>query len=279
LRAGPYAIPQPRETANRAPFRVLLASVKGIVTILILVAVVFAQESQIPLQYQYQHWPDPSRNEGIRLGNAAGGERVELVSALARPALRASQNPDRLFLGFSTESAEDVVVTVRDPDNNYWMEPADELGKPSLRAKAGFNTFSWKATDINHIHRTAGDLLALVQLPGQQISIAPAVLWDSSSSLPSNLRVDEYAFAFLPNAKADFKYEIQTKRGEVLKAGDLIDLPQGVVFMIPWNAAARPDDTYQLHSTSSFVLANGKKVEQQIQFSFFRRAAIQVSSN
>jgi hypothetical protein len=242
--------------------------------IVIIVAVAWAQGLSIPIRYQYHYRQNPSREEGISPGEAAGGERLELVSAVVHSTQKSSPAADRLFVGFSADITQNVVVAVRDPANNYWMKPVDESRKPFFRAQAGFNTFSWDATDAKYIRRTAGDLLALVQLSTTKTAIFPAILWDSSATLPSNLRVDEYEFAFLPNAKGDFKYEIGTKQGKQLKTDDLIDLPKGVVFKVFWNAEAQPDDSYEFKGTATFTLASNKKVNQQLQFSFLRKTSI-----
>jgi hypothetical protein len=94
-----------------------------------------------------------------------------------------------------------------------------------------------------------------------------------------DLRFDKYEFAFLPNADADFHYEIRTKLGKVLKSDDLYDLPKRVVVTIPWNAAGQIDDMYQLQGTATFVLANGNTVSQKVGFDFMRRGTVRAAPN
>ena len=132
------------------------------------------------------------------------------MSLTARVQLGPSSNPDRIWLGFFADSAETVTVTVRDPDKNYWMEPADQSGNRVFHASAGFNTFSWDATVVRAIQRTSRDLLAVAEPTDATAATAflPVLLWDSGGRLPESVRVTEYEFGLLPNVKTDLSCSI-----------------------------------------------------------------------
>jgi hypothetical protein len=232
--------------------------------------------AQIPLKYQYQHRQDPNRFEGLRVGHQVAGERLEPVSAIAHAGLRSSQNPDRISLGFAANGPVDVSITVRDLEKNYWMEPTDASGNKIFRAKSGFNSFTWDATDINYIHRTAQDLYAWVERLGPGGTyVLPAIVFDPSSRLPSELRVTEYEFVFHPNAEADLAYQIQSKAGKKLKSGDLVDLRKDGVAVVRWDPAGQPNGMYQLVGTATFHFKNGKPDRHQgIQIDFCHVASI-----
>jgi hypothetical protein len=93
--------------------------------------------AQTPLKYQYQLWRNPSRFEGIRTSHQVVGERLELVSVIARAGFNSSRFPERLFVAFASDSSQNVSITVRDLESNYWMEPVDESGKKGFKAKPG----------------------------------------------------------------------------------------------------------------------------------------------
>jgi hypothetical protein len=232
--------------------------------------------AQTPLRYQYQNWQNPNRFEGIRVGHQVAGERLELVSAIARAGLLPSQNPDRLSVGFTANEPVDVSITVRDLENNYWMEPTDGRGNKVFRARSGFNSFTWEATDVNYIHRTAQELYALVERLGEGGTyLLPAIVFDSGSHPPSDFRVSEYEFAFVPSAEADFSYQINSNAGNKLKSGQLRDLPEGRVRVVRWVPTGQADGIYQLVGKATFHFKNGRPdLQQDIKIGFYHAGSI-----
>jgi hypothetical protein len=235
--------------------------------------------AQAPPKYQYQLWRNPSRFEGIRTGHHVLGERLELVSVIARGGFRCSQIPQRLFVVFASDSIQNVSITVRDLENNYWMEPVDESGKKTFKAKPGFNYFPWDADDVNYIHRTAQDLYALIERGGQGTEfVSPAILLDSSIRLPGDLQVTEYEFAFLPNAEADFSYIVQTDDGRKLQSVELIDLPKDQAVPIKWKPVGQKDGVYELKGKATFHLKNGALSRpQDVDLKFYHASVIHIS--
>lgn len=76
--------------------------------------------AQTDLRYQHQHWDRPDRGEGLQVSHLVAGERLEFVSAIARCELQTSRKPDQVSVGFGSNQAADVSITVRDCRQNYW---------------------------------------------------------------------------------------------------------------------------------------------------------------
>jgi len=255
------------------PRLILTLAAAGALFVLVMPPVLRAQ---IPLRYQYQQWQKPNRMEGILVGHQVAGERLVLVSAIARAGLRPSPNPDRVSVGFAAHEAADVSITVRDLEQNYWMEPIDDRGDKVFKARPGFNSFTWDASDINYINRTAQDLYALVERVGAEgTCLLPAIVYDSASSLGPDIRVSEYEFAFLPNAEADFSYQIQSSNGNTLKSRELRDLPEGRVAVVRWEPSGQADGIYQIVGTATFHFKNGAPdVHQKVKIDFYHVGTI-----
>ncbi len=231
----------------------------------------------LPLRVRYQFWR-PDRYEGIRTGSPAVGERLVLVSLTARVNVDASPNPNRIWMGFFVDSPQTLAVTVRDPDSNYWMEPADANRNRAFRAAAGFNTFSWDATVVKAIGRTARDLLAVAAPVGATATSAflPVLLWDSAARLPGAVRVTDYDFGLLPNVKTDLRFTIAAADAAApLASGDLMDLPKNVVVPLSWTAPSRPDGVYVLRGHATFHLDGGGTSEQELRYRFVHRGTLQ----
>lgn len=208
--------------------------------------------------YQYQRRQKPDRYEGIQVRYQMAGERLDLVSAIARGGLTSSRTADRIFVGFTADENQSVSITVRDLESHYWMEPIDPSGRKIVKARLGFNSFAWDATDVNYIQRKADELYALVErIGGGDVKVLPALLWDSASRVPSELQVDEYEFDFVPNERADISYQIQSTSGKTLMSGDLEDEPKGRVVPIRWKPIGQKDGIYQLNGKATFHFVAG----------------------
>jgi hypothetical protein len=247
-------------------------------TAALIACAVLTLRAQIPVQFQYQRLPN--RYEGIRNGHQVAGERLELVSVIARVGLSSSQAPDHLILGFASDTNRNVSITVRDLDNNYWMEPTDENGNKDFKAKAGFNSFAWEGIEVKYIKRTAQDLYVLVQrIGGDDTLLLPAFVFDSASARPSVLQVKEYEFAFVPNAEATLSYQIQSSGGQTLQSDELQDLPEGEPIVIRWQPNGQTDGTYKLAGKATFHFRGGAPpIQQTISFSFYHDGKIHSGS-
>lgn len=234
--------------------------------------------AQTPLRFQYQRWRD--RYEGLTGSYQVVGERLVLVSAIARAGLVPSKMPERITLGFTAHSSGNVSITVREWENNYLMEPIDQSGKKTFKAQPGFNNFAWDAAVVNYIHRTAQDLYALIEWSGAgSESVYPAIVFDSNTPLPPKLQVNEYEFAFLPNAEADLSYQIQASDGRTLKAANLVDLPEGQAVLIRWKPAGQTNGVYQLKAQAKFHFKNGVPgVTQHFDINFYHVNTIHVAT-
>ena len=233
---------------------------------------------ELPPQFMYQYWR-PDRYEGVRHGSPAIGERLSLISLIARAHVPSSAAADRIWLGFFSDSARTLEVIVRLPERGYWMETADKGRNRVFSAASGFNSFSWDATIVRSIHATAGSLLALARPIDASATSAllPVVLWDSSGQLPSSVQVAQYDFAFLPNVLTDLQYAITPDdSSKPILTGKLIELPADKVASIPWKAGSRPDGVYILRGHATFHLDEGKTKEQDIGYRFVHRASILV---
>ena len=256
----------------RPPFSALTLAVVGGTLAAAMASMLGAQTR---LRFQYQRWGNPNRYEGVQVGHQVAGERLELVSAIARCQLQPSQNPDRVSVGFSSNEAADVSIAVRDLEQNYWMEPIDEQGNKIFKARSGFNSFTWQADNVNYIQRTSQDLYALVERRGDAHTyVLPAIVFDSGTRLPLDVHVNDYEFAFLPHAEADLSYRVQSGNGAELKSGELLDLPEGHVRVVRWEPISQPDGVYQLVGTATFHFKSGAKVQQQIYINFYHVSVI-----
>lgn len=234
--------------------------------------------AQIGLRYQYQHWHKPDRDEGLKDSRLVSGERLEFVSAIARCELQTSPKPDRISVGFSSNEAADVSITVRDLEQNYWMEPTDEQGNKIFKARSGFNSFTWKADVVNYMQRTLQDLYAKIERKAAYDYVLPAIVFDSGTRLPLAVHAKYYEFAFVPHAEAHLSYRVLPGNSSEVKSKEqkLDDLPEDRVQVVRWEPINQPDGVYELVGTATFnvheqgVQKEGvQKLQQKIDVKFY----------
>ena len=241
--------------------------------LLLLLGRVAPVAGQIPLRFRYQQWPD--RYEGVRAGTQVLGERLEVVSAVARAALLHSKSPDKLFVAFRSEAVGAVAITVRDLEKNYWMEPADARGKKISGCHAGLNTFGWDGKAVRFLGLTAGDLTALVERGGAGGGILPALLFDSSSAPRGEVKVEAYEFVVVPNADvADLSYSFESGTGQKLQSDNLKDLPTDGPVTLRWKPGAAAAGMYRLTGTATFPRQGKPALSQNFSKAFVHAAAL-----
>jgi hypothetical protein len=230
--------------------------------IAVCLSTVLLAQPEIPLRYRYQKWED--RWEGIQAGYQAGGERLELISATIRADLPVAKKPQKLFVRFSLDKPLNIAITVRAPEENYWMEPIDETGRKNFKGRPGLNRFSWDGRVVRYLKKTAKDLYALAAIAraGPVRTLVPVLLYDSSP-LPETLKVQGYEFTFLPNADVDINYEIKAPDGKPLISDDLKGMPRDHMFTIPWESKDFEDGEYQLVINASFPVRDKPPMKPQ----------------
>jgi hypothetical protein len=149
-------------------------------------------------QYSYRSRGD--RHEGIR-PKPVGGDDIELISVRAVPiASSADAAPDRMRLAFFLPEAEQVRITVRELDYEYfyWM---DQVHPPQAWQVGETNSFDWPTQDVLawlfERGLRPGDLGAVVRLSDDNGSsvlerVAPAIL----SADQALVSVESYLFTF-----------------------------------------------------------------------------------
>jgi hypothetical protein len=231
--------------------------------------------AEVPLRYQYQNWGD--RWEGIQAGYQVAGERLEIVSAKIIADFPVAESPEKLFLGFFLDRPSKVAITVRLPDDNYWLEPIDETGRKNFAGRPGFNRFSWGARVVRYLRRNARDLhaLAVIRRGGQAMPVLPVLLYDSSSPVET-LQVDRYEFAFLPNADVDISYRVTTLAGHPLMSDELVGMPAGHLVTIPWEPGGIEDGEYRLVVDAVFPMQDGPPLKPSYAFVLTHRRRITI---
>jgi len=236
--------------------------------------------AQIPLQFRYDRWQNPDRWEGIKDRYQVSGELIEPISVLAVSGLQPAPTPQKLFAAFVLDHSSSVTLTVRMPDENYWMEPVDQQGRRVLAGRPGVNRFSWDGGVLRYLKRNTDDLKAMaVILEGAQgIAVAPVLLYDSGEAAQSLVQVDAYEFGFVPyGGRANVKYELKSPQGDILLSDRLDNRPEREPFFIPWNASAHADGEYRLNLHAVFPVRDHPAVIQDLTLTFRHRRTIAIA--
>ncbi len=97
-----------------------------------------AGQEPIPPEFRYAY--RDGRLEGIRDGDDIGLARVELISAkIDSDNLRPDDTSTEAHVGFFLFDRERLRLTVRYPQERYWMVPADNNRRTRLEWAAGYN--------------------------------------------------------------------------------------------------------------------------------------------
>jgi len=192
--------------------------------------------------------------------------RGEITKTLYHPGI----TPESISVGFFlTGDESNVNITVREHDQNYYMDPIN------TKYKAGFNKFSWDTRIMDTLHIDWHALHATVEIKGKgQKIITPATLYDTP--LLNLFKVEEYQFVFMPNVKGDVEYKIVYNQ-EVKAHGSLREQRAKQTTLIIWEPKDANKGIYQLQITFRFKPQFRSALEINTAYEFYHKTELGIS--